>query len=83
MYLVTGQKSVEGQDRFHPKHFGSNLLGRCRLSALAAIAVFPVLTLLLIGLVRAENVASGTSTLTGRRRPAEPPSVASDRNPAG
>jgi hypothetical protein len=51
------------------------------LSALAAIAVFPILTLLLIGLVKAENVASGAATRTGRARPAELP--VSDENPGG
>jgi hypothetical protein len=44
------------------------------MSALAAIAVFPILTLLLIGLSRAENVISGSSSPRGAdRSPADPP----------
>ncbi len=42
------------------------------MSALAAIAVFPILTLLLFGLAKAENTLSAGASLTGRRRPAEP-----------
>jgi hypothetical protein len=43
------------------------------MSALAAIAVFPVLTLLLFGLTKAENVLSKAASLTSHRRPADPP----------
>jgi hypothetical protein len=43
------------------------------MSALAAIAVFPVLTLLLMGLAKAENVLSAGAALTNHRRPADPP----------
>jgi hypothetical protein len=44
------------------------------MSALAAIAVFPVLTLLLIGLAKAENVLSAGTVRANQRRPADPPS---------
>ena len=42
------------------------------MSALAAIAVFPILTLLLIGLSRAENVMTGKAPLGTDRSPVEP-----------
>lgn len=43
------------------------------MSALAAIAVFPILTLLLIGLVKAEKIISRTAPLIADRVPADPP----------
>jgi hypothetical protein len=43
------------------------------MSALAAIAVFPILTLLLIGLSKAENVISSATPMTTDRLPADPP----------
>jgi hypothetical protein len=45
------------------------------MSALAAIAVFPILTLLLIGLSKAENVITGSAPLTPDRIPVDPPVV--------
>jgi hypothetical protein len=45
------------------------------MSALAAIAVFPVLTLLLIGLAKAEDVLSAGAKLTPHRKPADPPAI--------
>jgi hypothetical protein len=44
------------------------------MSALAVIAVFPILTLLLVGLSKAENVISSPPP-TIDRLPAEPPMV--------
>jgi len=43
------------------------------MSALAAIAVFPILTLLLIGLSKAEKVISGAVPLITSRIPVDPP----------
>jgi hypothetical protein len=43
------------------------------MSVVAAIAVFPILTLLLMGLAKAENVLSAGAALTPHRRPADPP----------
>jgi hypothetical protein len=43
------------------------------MSALAAIAIFPILTLLLIGLSKAEEVVIGTKPTTADRVPADPP----------
>ena len=43
------------------------------MSALAAIAVFPILTLLLVALSRAENVISGKAPVAVERAPADPP----------
>lgn len=43
------------------------------MSALAAIAVFPILTLLLIGLSKAEKVISGVVPLITQRIPVDPP----------
>ena len=54
----------------------TDLLRGCRLSALAAIAVFPILTLLLIGLSKAENVISGSSPLAADLVPVDPPTPA-------
>jgi hypothetical protein len=45
------------------------------LSALAAIAVFPILTLLLIGLSRAENVFTGDASRSVDRSPVEAPTL--------
>jgi len=53
------------------------------LSALAAIAVFPVLTILLVCLTKADDWASGAASFTGRSKPADPPPVATDENPSG
>jgi hypothetical protein len=44
------------------------------MSVLAAIAVFPVLALLLFGLAKAENILSRPAPV-GQRRPADPPEV--------
>jgi len=44
------------------------------MSALAAIAVFPILTLLLIGLSRAENLFTPTAAAVDRS-PAEAPTL--------
>jgi hypothetical protein len=41
--------------------------------ALAVIAIFPILTLLLIGLSKAENVISSSTPLVTDRLPADPP----------
>lgn len=43
------------------------------MSAFAAIAVFPILTLLLIGLSKAENLFFGSAPKTADRIPADPP----------
>ena len=43
------------------------------MSALAAIAVFPILTLLLIGLSKAEKVISGAAPLIVEATAADPP----------
>jgi hypothetical protein len=43
------------------------------MSALAAIAIFPFLTLLLIGLSKAEEAVTGTKPKTADRVPADPP----------
>jgi len=43
------------------------------MSAVAAIAIFPFLTLLLIGLSKAEDVVTGTKPKTADRVPADPP----------
>ncbi len=45
------------------------------MSALAAIAVFPILALLLVFLSKAENVISDTAPPTVDRIPADPPVV--------
>jgi hypothetical protein len=45
------------------------------MSAVAAIAVFPILTLLLIGLSKAENVITGSAPRTPERLPLDPPAV--------
>lgn len=42
------------------------------MSVFVAIAIFPILTLLLIGLSKAENVISGSAPLAADRVPAEP-----------
>jgi hypothetical protein len=42
------------------------------MSVLAAIAVFPVLTLLLFGLAKAESVLFQAASPASQRRPAEP-----------
>jgi hypothetical protein len=48
------------------------------MSAVAAIAVFPVLTAILFGLAKAETVLYGTAALTSTRQPAEPPRPGSE-----
>ena len=57
------------------------------LSALTAIAVFPILTLLLFGLARVENDLMETASRASHRRPAEPPTGTAARpaeaEPAG
>jgi hypothetical protein len=45
------------------------------LSAIAAIAVFPVLTLLLFGLTKVENGLTETAQRLTHRSPADPPPV--------
>jgi hypothetical protein len=49
--------------------------GGARMSAVAAIAVFPILTLLLIGLSKAENVITRSTPVVADRVPADPPSI--------
>lgn len=45
------------------------------MSAFAAIAVFPILTLLLIGLSRAENLFTGDASSGVDRSPVEAPNL--------
>jgi len=45
------------------------------MSAFAAIAVFPILTLLLIGLSKAENVIYRPASSAAERIPADPPAI--------
>jgi hypothetical protein len=66
--------------RFLGVVISSDLLRRCRMSALAAIAVFPILTLLLIGLSKAENVFFDSAPRTADPVASDPPALGRIKN---